>query len=89
MVQALSQLALTLGMSPSALLLLVIVGIWDGVWKLISMWKAAQKKSIAWFIILAIFNTAGILPILYIYVFSKMKLEKKNKSSKVSKKKKR
>jgi hypothetical protein len=89
MVQALSQLALTLGMSPQMLILLVIVGVWDGVWKLFSMWKAAQKKSIAWFIILAIFNTAGILPILYIYVFSRIKLKEKKNSSKVSKKKKR
>ena len=51
--------------------------IWEAVWKLMAMWKAANKGSVAWFIALAIFNTVGILPILYIYFFS----ERKQKTS--------
>jgi hypothetical protein len=50
---------------------LVLVAIWDGVWKLIAMWKSARQRQLAWFICLAIFNTAGILPILYILLFQK------------------
>ena len=46
--------------------------IWSTVWKLLALWKAANEGSVIWFIALAIFNTLGILSILYIYVFSKM-----------------
>jgi len=49
----------------------VIVAIWDGVWKLIAMWKSARHDQLAWFICLAVFNTVGILPILYILCFQK------------------
>ena len=50
---------------------IVLLAIWDGVWKLIAMWKSARHDQLAWFICLAIFNTAGILPILYILLFQK------------------
>lgn len=49
----------------------VIIAIWDGVWKLIAMWKSARNSQLAWFICLAIFNTVGILPILYILAFQR------------------
>lgn len=55
----------------------IVIIIWSAIWKLIAMWKSARKGSLAWFIILGIFNTLGILEILYIYVFSEMKREKK------------
>lgn len=57
---------------PLALLIIIIVAaIWDAVWKLIAMWKSARNNELAWFICLAIFNTVGILPILYILFFQK------------------
>jgi len=46
--------------------LLIVVAIWDGVWKVIGMWKSARNNQLAWFICLAIFNTLGILPIVYL-----------------------
>jgi len=49
----------------------VVLAIWDGIWKLIALWKSARNGQLAWFICLAIFNTAGILPILYILRFQK------------------
>lgn len=42
--------------------------IWEIIWKLIAMWKAGRNNQLVWFICLAIFNTAGILPIIYILV---------------------
>ena len=54
---------------------IVLLAIWDGVWKLIAMWKSARNNQLAWFICLAVFNTAGILPILYITVFQKPELQ--------------
>jgi hypothetical protein len=51
------------------IVVVILLAIWDGVWKLIAMWKSARHKQLAWFICLAIFNTVGILPILYILSF--------------------
>jgi hypothetical protein len=48
---------------------IIIVAIWDTVWKLIAMWKAARNKHLAWFICIFIFNTIGILPIIYILLY--------------------
>ena len=62
--------------------LFIIILIWMAAWKLLGMWKAAQKKSVIWFIVLGLVNTVGILPILYIYVFSEMKFSKKKRKKK-------
>lgn len=61
--------------------LLAIILIWTAIWKLLALWKSARNGHVAWFIVLAIFNTVGILPILYIYVFSKMGGKAKVKKS--------
>lgn len=57
--------------------LLISIFAWSIVWKLLALWKSARKNHVAWFIIIAIVNTIGILEILYIYVFSDAKKEKK------------
>ena len=41
------------------------------VWKAIALWRAGGNHHLAWFICIFIFNTAGILPIIYIFGFSK------------------
>ena len=53
------------------LAVVIVLAIWDGIWKLIALWKSARNGQMAWFICLAIFNTVGILPILYILLFQK------------------
>lgn len=45
---------------------LIILFIWETVWKLIAMWKAGRHNHLAWFICIALINTLGILPIVYI-----------------------
>ena len=45
---------------------IIFLGIWEAVWKLIAMWKAARNDHVAWYVILILINTAGILPIIYI-----------------------
>jgi predicted permease len=45
---------------------IIILAIWEGIWKLIALWKSARNNHLAWFICIAIFNTIGILPIIYI-----------------------
>ncbi len=46
--------------------LIILLALWDGVWKVIGMWKSARNYQLAWFICIAIFNTIGILPIIYL-----------------------
>ena len=46
--------------------LIIILVIWEAVWKLIAMWKAGRNNDLAWFICIALVNTIGILPIVYI-----------------------
>ncbi len=53
---------------------IILLALWDGVWKLIAMWKSTRNNQLAWFVCLAIFNTVGILPILYITLFQKAEL---------------
>ena len=47
-------------------ILLVIIVIWDMVWKMIALWKAARNNDLAWFILIGVVNSVGIIPIIYI-----------------------
>jgi methionyl-tRNA synthetase len=72
--------------------------LWSAVWKGIALWKSGRNNQIVWFVFIFIFNTAGILPILYLLFFQrkqKVKVVKAEKKpvkkktvKKVSKKKK-
>jgi methionyl-tRNA synthetase len=53
--------------------LLIVAMIWTSIWKGISLWKSARTKQIIWFIVFIAVNTLGILEILYIFWFSKLK----------------
>ena len=79
-----SQLSLSLaeisGLLGVSIGLLAIILVWSLIWKGIALWIAARKKQLVWFIVLLLVNTAGLLEILYIFLFSKLKLEE-NKSA--------
>ena len=47
------------------------LAIWSLVWKAFALWKAAGQKDKTWFVVLIVLNTAGVLDILYLFVFSK------------------
>ncbi|MFA6701598.1 MAG: DUF5652 family protein [Dysgonamonadaceae bacterium] len=49
--------------------IIIIVLVFDVIMKLIAMWKSAQNNHLIWFICLAIFNTVGILPIVYLIMY--------------------
>jgi hypothetical protein len=58
-------------MLPWLIPVIAILAIWDTVWKLIGMWRAGRNNHLAWFICIFIFNTIGILPIIYILLHKK------------------
>jgi methionyl-tRNA synthetase len=60
-----------------SLWILIVIVVWSIIWKLLALWKSARKNQPVWFILLAIINTVGILEILYIYIFSEIKSNKK------------
>jgi len=57
--------------NPIMLAWLIPLIVWDAVWKCIAMWKAGRNNQLAWFICIFIFNTVGILPIVYLAFFQK------------------
>jgi len=55
-----------------ALLGLVLYLIWVLPWKGIALWRAAKRGHKKWFVaLLILFNTLGILDIIYFFIFSK------------------
>lgn len=48
------------------IIVIAILALFDSVLKLIALWKSARNNHLVWFICLAIFNTVGILPIVYL-----------------------
>ncbi|HOG36389.1 MAG TPA: DUF5652 family protein [Paludibacteraceae bacterium] len=54
--------------------ILIVLVLWDVVWKVIAMWKSARNNHLIWFICITIFNTIGILPIVYILIQRKKDL---------------
>lgn len=57
----------------AALLVVVffLIGIWSLVWKCLGLWHAARNKQRLWFVALVLFNTVGVLEIIYLAWFQK------------------
>jgi hypothetical protein len=65
---------------PSLEVYIVIASIWDLIWKLIALWRAARNNQKGWFIAIGILNTLGILPIIYL-LLNKKSCESSDKSN--------
>ena len=48
-------------------ILIILVTVWDIYWKFQSLWIASKYGEKGWFFLILIFNTAGLLPIYYLY----------------------
>jgi hypothetical protein len=46
--------------------LIGLLAVWELFWKVKAAWRASQRKEIAWFIMLLVINSVGLLPILYL-----------------------
>lgn len=42
---------------------------WSIIWKAFALWHAARNNQLAWYIVLIIVNTVGILEIIYLLFF--------------------
>ena len=72
---------------------IIIAAVWEAIWKGIAMWKCGRNNQLPWFIVILIFNTLGILPIIYLLFFQKRtRMEKRaflSKAAKQAKKRKK
>ncbi len=50
---------------------IVILGIWEAVWKGIALWRAGVDRNLLWFVLMFVLNTVGILEIVYIFAISR------------------
>ncbi|OYT40731.1 hypothetical protein B6U80_02425 [Candidatus Pacearchaeota archaeon ex4484_26] len=67
-----------------------IIVFWSAIWKGIALWKSGRNNQLVWFICLFIFNTLGILPIIYLLFFQpKAKVLRVKKAKKARRKKRR
>jgi hypothetical protein len=41
------------------------------IWKAIALWRAGRRADLAWFIVMCVVNTVGILEIVYIFAVSR------------------
>ena len=55
-------------------LVMSLAGVWSMAWKGVALWRAGRNAHLVWFIVLFIVNTLGILPIIYIFAFSRKKV---------------
>jgi len=69
MEEAMMQYLFPLALTP----LLVVIMVWELIWKGIALWKTGRNNQLVWFIFILILNTAGILPIIYLIFFQKKK----------------
>jgi methionyl-tRNA synthetase len=56
-------------------LFIVLAVVWSMAWKGVALWRAGRNGHPAWFIVMFIINTLGILEIVYIFAFSRKKAE--------------
>lgn len=47
--------------------------VWTIAWRIIACWQAAKRNQLYWFIFIFVFNTLGVMPILYLLFFRDMK----------------
>ncbi len=49
----------------------LLIGIWSLAWKMLGLWHAARNKQRLWFAALVLFNTVGVLEIVYLAWFQR------------------
>ena len=57
--------------NPGIIALIVVLGVWTAIWKAIALWRAGRRGNLAWFVVMFILNTVGILEIIYIFAVSR------------------
>lgn len=51
--------------------LIALATLWDTAWKVAAVWTAVRRGQLKWVLPLIGINSVGLLPMAYIFVFSK------------------
>jgi hypothetical protein len=54
---------------------IIVFVVWSLFWKGLALWHSARRREPIWFIVLLLVNTLGILEIIYLFAFAKIKFE--------------
>lgn len=65
---------LGLGVPAGIAPLIALLVLWSVIWKGLGLWHSAKRGETWWFIAILVFNTAGILEIIYLFAFAKVKV---------------
>lgn len=60
-------------MTAGLIAVLIVLMAWSAVWKGIALWKAGRNNQLAWYVVMFVINTVGILEIVYLLAFQKKK----------------
>jgi hypothetical protein len=60
--------------NPKYQLIFMLLTIWSLAWKGFALWRSVKNNQRNWFIAILILNTFGILEIIYLFYFSKPKI---------------
>ena len=52
----------------------LVVTIWALFWDGLGLWYSARNREKTWFLLMLVFKTVGVLPIIYVFLFSKTPL---------------
>lgn len=53
--------------------LLILLTVWSLFWKGLALWHSARRGQPWWFVAMLVINTVGILEIIYLFAFAKIK----------------
>jgi hypothetical protein len=56
--------------------IIMVALVWIVTWKGVALWKAARNNHQMWFVAILIIQSMGLFEILYIFLFSQIKLPK-------------
>jgi hypothetical protein len=59
----------TITFTKAQILAFVALVTWSLIWKGFALWRAGRNNQLAWFVIMLLLNTAGILEIVYLLFF--------------------
>ena len=62
---------LTSLIKPENIWLFLLLAVWSLIWKGLALWHAGGRRQKAWFIVLLVLNTVGILEIIYLFFIAK------------------
>ncbi len=60
-------------MSPTGVILLVLIALWVLFWKGLALWHAVKRNEKKWFVAILVLNTFSILELIYLFYIVKIK----------------